>query len=78
MLATRYPLRGEDVGQERILGVLYGIAVADDGDRKLPVAVIRLHLVIPADRKVHGDRPLPAASNQFSVSCRMPHLLTPK
>ena len=55
----------EYVGQERILGVLDRVAVADDGDRKLPVAVVCLHLVVAAHGKVHGDRPLPRLVEQI-------------
>ncbi len=50
--------RRKDIGQERILGVPDGVAVADDGDRKLPVAGIRLHLVVTTHGKIHGDGPL--------------------
>jgi len=59
--------------QERIFGVLDGVAVADDRDRKLAVTVVRLHLVIPAHGKVDRDRPRPRGSNRSSVSCRMAH-----
>jgi hypothetical protein len=46
------------VGEERILGVLDGIAVAKDSDRKLRVIGIRFHLVVAAHGNIHGDQSL--------------------
>src|SRR5215468_11095774 len=51
--------RGKVVREERVFGVLYGVAIADDGDGKFPKAVISLHLVVAAHREVDGYGSLP-------------------
>src|SRR5438477_7279956 len=47
--------RREHVGEKRIFGIPDGIAVADDGDRKFPEAVVRINLVIEMLRHIDRD-----------------------
>jgi hypothetical protein len=63
MLATKYPRK--HIGQERILGVLDRIAVADDGDRELPVTGIRLHRIVAAHGEINSDGPLSCGIKQI-------------
>jgi hypothetical protein len=46
------------LARNRILCVLHRIAVADDGDRKLPVTGIRLHLIVATHGEIDSDGPL--------------------
>ena len=46
---------GEQVGEERILGVLDGVAVAQDRDRQFDHVRHRFHLAVAADGDVDGD-----------------------
>ena len=47
---------GEYVGQERILGVLDGVAVVEDRDRKFDQARIGLHFLVKANGDIDGDQ----------------------
>ena len=48
--------RGKDVGEERILGVLDGVAVVEDRHRQFDQAGVGLHFLVPANRDPDGNQ----------------------
>ena len=52
--------RSEDVGEEGILGVLDGIAVIEDRNRKFDQARIGLHFLVAANGDIDSDQAIVA------------------
>jgi hypothetical protein len=48
--------RGKDIGQERVLGVLHGVAMAQDRHRQVNHVGDRLDLAVAANGELDGDR----------------------
>ena len=65
MLATRYPLAAKTLARNEYSVFLTVLPLLMIGDRKLPVTVLRLHLVVSAHGKVDSDGPLSCGVEQI-------------